>query len=260
MHDARTPPDRPFVAPATRLCLYLAASAATFGAATALGLAIMPDDLGHEFGPIQLCQGAVLVAAAAGLLRRLHADGLAHRLGPVWVTAALGACYLVWREIEIDKILFNLHVFSWRYLVRDVPIAHKIFFATVSIGSLAGFAWYLRRNWQRFVRGVRQRWPLLPAALGAAGMVTLVVAQLWDKSAFLQSIFSVSAFRSAKMEPVPEEMLELVAQLLLLCAVVELNVLAQHGHPALADATLDGVSSNRAALVPDERVTSRTTL
>ena len=227
------------VTPAKRLGLYLAACAGTAGAATSLGLALIPDDLGHELGPIQLCQGAVLVAAAAGLLYRLHADGLAHRLAPVWVAAAACASYLAWRELEIDKYFFGLHMFSWRYFVRHVPMIHKVVFGTLSIGSLAVLAWYLRRHWQRFVSGLRQPWPRLATALCAAGVLTMGVSQLWDKALLIESIFSVSAFRSAKMDPLPEEMGELVGQLLLLCAVVELNVLAQRGHPALADAMPD---------------------
>ena len=233
------PSDRRFVTPAWRVWLYLIASIATAGAATALGLAIIPEDLGHELGPIQLCQGAVLVAAAAGVLHRLHADGLTHRLGPVWVAAAFAACWLAWREIELDKHLFDLHTFSWRYLVRNVPVLHKVVFATLSIGSLAALAWYLRRHWTRFVAGLRQSWPRVPAALAAAGAVTLVASQLWDKGPVIQSLFSISAFTSAQLESVPEEVLELVGQLLLLCAVVELNILAQRGHPALADASPD---------------------
>jgi hypothetical protein len=233
------PSDRRVVTPAWRVWLYLIASIATAGAATALGLAIIPEDLGHELGPIQLCQGAVLVAAAAGVLHRLHADGLAHRLGPVWVAAAFAACWLAWREIELDKHLFDLHTFSWRYLVRNVPVLHKVVFATLSIGSLAALAWYLRRHWTRFVAGLRQSWPRVPAALAAAGAVTLVASQLWDKGPVIQSLFSISAFTSAQLESVPEEVLELVGQLLLLCAVVELNILARRGHPALADASPD---------------------
>ena len=116
---------------------------------------------------------------------------------------------------------------------------HKVVFGTLSIGSLAVLAWYLRRHWQRLVSGLRQPWPRLLSALCAAGVLTLGVSQLWDKGGLIESIFSVSAFRSTMMDPLPEEMLELVGQQLLLCAVVELNVLARRKHPAMADATRD---------------------
>jgi hypothetical protein len=231
--------DRLFPTPAKRLSLYLAASATTTIAATLLGLALIPDDLAHELGPIQLCQGAVLVAAAAGLLHRLHADGLAHRLAPVWVVAASCAGWLAWREIELDKHLFDLHAFSWRYFGRDLPLMRKVVFGVFSIGALAAFAWYVRRHWQPLASGLRQPWPRLVTALGAAGVLILGVSQLWDKAAFLEEFLALSAFRSAKLEPLPEEMLELIGQQLLLYAVVELNVLARRGHPALADATPD---------------------
>jgi len=221
-----------FLPEATRLSLYLVACAATVGIATALAFAFVPDDLGREAGPIQLCQAAVIVAAAVGAIYRLATDGLSHRLGPVWVAVAFGASWLAWREVELDKTFFDLHAFSWRYLVRNVPLSHKVFFATLSIGSLAAFAWYLSRHWRQFVAGLRQSWPRLPVALCAAGLVTLVVGQLWD-----QSVLFVSTFRTASMDPLPEEMLELVGEALLLCAVVDLNVLARRGHPALADAT-----------------------
>ena len=213
-----------------------------------LGLAVMPDDLGHELGPIQLCQGAVLVAAAACLLYRLRTDGLAHRLAPVWVVAACAASYLAWRELEIDKQLFELHAFSWRYLARNVPLWHKVVFGTLSIGSIAGLAWYLHRHWRRFVSGLRRPWPPLLVTLGVAGVLTLCAAQLWDKSYILESFLSVSAFHSDRMDPLPEEMLELVGQLLLLSAAVELNVLARQGHPALADAAPDASDTRRTAV------------
>ena len=239
---------RPFhrqvVTPARRLALYLAACLATVGVATGLALVLVPEDLGREAGPIQLCQAAVMVAAAIGAVCRLRADGLSHRLGPVWVAVAFAASWLAWREVELDKQFFDLHAFSWRYLGRHVPLSHKIFFGTLSIGSLAAFTWYLTRHWQRFAAGLRQPWPFLPLALCAAGLLMLVVGQLWD-----QSVFFVSSFRTATMDPLPEEMLELVGELLLLCAVVDLNVLARHGHPALADARPDAVNSNRAAPV-----------
>jgi len=227
---------------ATRVSLYLAACAATVGIALALAVVLVPDDLGREAGPIQLCQSAVLVAAAVGAVHRLRADGLSHRLGPVWVAVAFGASWLAWRELELDKTFFDLHAFSWRYLVRRVPLSHKVFFGTLSIGSLAALAWYLNRHWRRFVAGLRQPWPRLPIALCAAGLITLVFGQLWD-----QSVLFVSSFRTASMDPLPEEMLELVGELLLLCAVVDLNVLARRGHPALADVTPDALNSSRTA-------------
>jgi hypothetical protein len=148
---------------------------------------------------------------------------------------ASAACWLAWREVEIDKHLFDLHAYSWRYFVRDVPVLHKIVFGTLSIGSLAGFAWYLRRHWPPVVAGLRQPWPRLLTALCVAGALLLAVSQLWDKAVFIQSVFAISAFSSARLEPVPEEVLELLGELLLLCAVVELNLLARRGHPALAD-------------------------
>ena len=214
-----------------RVWVYLAGCAAAVVVAWALGFVLTPEDMGQELGPIQLAQAAVLVAAAAGLLFRLHADGVAHRLGPLWVTMAAVAGWLAWRELEIDKHLFDLHAFSWRYLARDVPLLHKVVFGTFSIGSLALFAWYVHRHRRRIIAGVRQRWPRLPVALAVAGVSTLVVAQLWD-----QSVLLVSAFKTATLEPLPEELLELAGEFLLLSAVMEINVLARLRHPALADA------------------------
>ena len=213
-----------------RLALYLAGCTALVGVATALAIVFVPEDPGHEAGPIQLGQAAILVAAAIGAVHRLRADGLSHRLGPVWVAVACAACWLAWREIELDKQFFDLHAFSWRYLGRNVPLSHKIFFGTLSIGSLVTLAWYLTLNWRRFVAGLRQPWPLLPVALCVAGLLALAVGQLWD-----QSVLFVSSFRTATMDPLPEELLELIGESLLLCAVLDLNVLARRGHPALAD-------------------------
>lgn len=235
-------PEGQLLPEATRLSLYLIACAATVGIAMALAVVFVPDDLGREAGPIQLCQAAVIVAAAVGAIYRLATDGPSHRLGPVWVAVAFGASWLAWREVELDKTFFDLHAFSWRYLVRNVPLSHKVFFGTLSIGSLSAFAWYLSRHWQQFLDGLRQSWPRLPVALCAAGLVTLVVGQLWD-----QSVLFVSAFRTASMDPLPEEIMELVGELLLLCAVVDLNVLARRGHPALADATPHALDRSRAA-------------
>src|SRR5687767_13794124 len=130
------PFDGLFLAPGRRLSLYLTACAATVGVVTALAHLLIPDDPGREGGPIQLCQAAVMIAAAVGAIHRLRADGLAHRLGPVWVAVAFAASWLAWREVELDKQFFDLHAFSWRYLVRNVPLSHKIFFGTLSIGSL----------------------------------------------------------------------------------------------------------------------------
>lgn len=234
--------DRLSITAGRRFGLYVAACLALLGAATAIGLAIVPDDLGHELGPIQLSQGAVLVLAAAGLVHRVRADGPGHRLAPVWVTASCLASWLAWREIELDKHLFGLHMFSWRYLVRDVPGIHKVVFATISAVCLLAFARYLRRHWQQLVSGLRQSWPPLPVALGAAGALILAVSQLWDKAPVIESLLAITAFRSdsASLESVHEEVLELGGQLLLLCAVVELNILARRAHPALLhDATPD---------------------
>jgi hypothetical protein len=218
-----------------RLWLYVAACAAIVAAPALLGLSLDANALMHERGPVQLLQGAVLAAASAGTLYRLSRDGGSHRLAPLWVTAAFGLFLLAWREVELDMHYFQLHAFSWKYLLDEGrPVALKLIFGTVSIGSLVLMAGYLFAHRSRFVAGLFQRWPALLIALVAAGALTLVISQLWDKGELIHRYFGLAAFQSARLEPIQEEMLELLGELLLLLAVVELNILARRGHPALA--------------------------
>ena len=130
--------------------------------------------------------------------------------------------------------LFHLHAFSWKYLSdANRPIAQKLIFGGASIGSLAVMARYLWVQRSRLVSGVLQRWPPLLVALGATGALALVLSQLWDKGELIRRYFLISAFHSARMEPLPEEMLELLGEMALLLCVVELNVLARRRDPAL---------------------------
>jgi hypothetical protein len=217
-----------------RLWLYVAACAAILAAPALLGLSLDATALMHERGPVQLLQGAVLAAASAGMLYRLSRDGGSHRLAPLWVTAAFKLFLLAWREVELDMHYSQLHAFSWKYLLDEGrPVAHKLIFGTVSIGSLALMAGYLFAHRSRLVAGLFQRWPALLIALVAAGALTLVTSQLWDKGELIHRYFGLAAFQSARLEPIQEEMLELLGGLLLLLAVVELNILARRGHPAL---------------------------
>lgn len=178
--------------------------------------------LTDDFGPLQLVQAGVLVAALVIMLRHLARLGFRHHDSSVAVVLGFLVLFLTLREIEVEHHLWRVHAFSWKYLVRpDVPLGVKLGLGIPSMALALAVLLYLLSQAPLRMRPILGRWRAPSLQLLAVGIGVLTVSQLWDKSSWLAHSFGLTAFRSSARDPAPEEILELIGELLLLFCVVE---------------------------------------
>jgi|GEM_PF-3499361 len=183
--------------------------------------------LASELGPLQLAQAAVLTLACLLLVVRLSRRGLRNPASPALAVLATLLFAFAWREIEIDNELWNVHAFSWKYLwSKDVPWTVKCGLGIPSLGLVIALTTYLLRTGpQRLLASLsqvcRQGVCLLLVGIAAMG-----IGQLWDKGRTIAKHCGIDHFMHSELEtspnPLPEETLELVGELLLLFAALEI--------------------------------------
>src|SRR5688572_28188108 len=66
-----------------------------------------------DYGPLQFAQGVVLTLAAFLAARLVVLAGPAHPMWPDLLVLAALALNLAWREVELDKALFDTRISSW---------------------------------------------------------------------------------------------------------------------------------------------------
>lgn len=208
----------------TRLAVYAAICAAAAGLVAAVRLAVPGSDrwLTHEYGPVQLFQGSVLVVALIIVVRQLWRLGLDQSDSPASATLAFLLFFLAWREIEIDNLIWRVHAFSWKYLINpDVSLGVKLGLGTPSIGLALALVVYLIPRAAAAIRLALTRRRAASLWLLLTGLGFLAISQLWDKATSIARHFGVTAFLSNSRDPLPEETLELVGELALLFCVIE---------------------------------------
>ncbi len=178
---------------------------------------------------VQILTDAVLLVAAT--VSALPAWKLRGRGRDEWTVVALGTgmiSYLAWREIEPDDLLCGVHLFSFAYLLKPdekVPLSLKLTLGITGGLIVALICWWLVRYRREILRNLRSvlrgRWPVVLAIAA----VLAITAQVLDRAESVERNFGLTlpgthAPNKRGLRNV-EEILELAAALLILCAVIE---------------------------------------
>lgn len=175
-----------------------------------------------ETGPVQLLQAAFLVSAV-GCLALAMWRGNVSETDRSAATLLLFLCFvLAWREIEIDNQIWDVHAFSWKFLFEpELPLPAKIGLAVPGILLPIGVAFAVLR------RPLREILATMSSCPGATklivwGLSLLAVSQLWDKGRTIARHWGWTMFLHLREEPnpLPEETLELLGEMFVLCAAV----------------------------------------
>ncbi|MBS3734420.1 MAG: hypothetical protein KGY99_05785 [Phycisphaerae bacterium] len=173
-----------------------------------------------------LCVAAGITLLLALRLRRVGREA--------WTVVAVGVgmlAFLAWREVELDGVLFDVHMFSFAYLLKseqEVSLTVKLGLGIPGLLIAAGAAWWLwthRRPIARHLGSVlRNPFVVLPVA----AVVMFLVAQSLDRASSWERNFGIVLPGADEPDKRRlrnlEEILELVGAVWCLCGAIELRV------------------------------------
>lgn len=151
---------------------------------------------------------------------------------------------LAWREIELDNSLFEIHSYSWKYLADPkVSLPVKLTFGSLSIGLLLFVAGRLAQT--GVIEVASWCWKRARHALGwtLSGLGFLVLGQAWDKGRTIAAHFGLQLFLHIDPNPVPEEVFELLGDLLIVQAALRYEK-ASLEHRAAVESSTNQVGGN----------------
>jgi hypothetical protein len=180
-----------------------------------------------EYGPVQIVGALLLLLATVYTWRLYRSEPSDSKERPTIGFVFFLMLFLFWREAELDFHLLGVlgfnarHAFSWKYLIDGSPVWIKL---VLGIPSLGLTAWVVRLVAPNILRMLAHAWDNRRAASPwylLIGLGLLALGQLWDHAEYIGARSGLTLLGSGDRDPVPEEMLEICGEFVLLLCVLE---------------------------------------